>query len=471
MGSQPHPSELMYPPLPPSITGWSPPDSPDLPPLYENPPNDFALAAFQTPQQLDRLISALDHHDFQETFGFRLEQGTRLHKITSDTVRTMSGPTDLPRTQSPPRNKADDEIALETQSSIPSATDVKLEDTESDGSATATPAPATGGKKKKRIKKKKKDKGKEMTPPIEIGSEEFKAEKEETSLPVADDIPFELETSETIPDTPRAFTPIIPPPHLIVDIESTQYTPGSPEVLVTDEHEMVSSAEAESSEISSKFVSRIPPIDMPLTPPLSPVTEDSITDSITDPTTDQAIRIEITPPQELILPMPPITVPVPAPPITRPSFPSDTERPPPRIDDPAHPLDTPWTILFSDTSDKGRQARRVTFPVTSAEEYSHGLFTIFTASTLEDLLGGWKALRRRIAASKGRVIEPLGSQIVPGTGGLGFLFMNDDNNLHCFVKGIKPMWEDRMCAKGGKLMLAGTPLQVSMTRLICYCVF
>ncbi|OWZ79922.1 hypothetical protein C365_01503 [Cryptococcus neoformans Bt85] len=116
------------------------------------------------------------------------------------------------------------------------------------------------------------------------------------------------------------------------------------------------------------------------------------------------------------------------------------------------PLDQSWTMYYSDTSEKGQHKHRL--HLQSAHEYNSGLVTIFNASDLEEFFGGWKALRRAIAEIKGREIEPKGMSMQGGAG-LGADLMNDDTNLHLFADGIKPMWEDRMCGKGGKFMMAG----------------
>lgn len=128
-----------------------------------------------------------------------------------------------------------------------------------------------------------------------------------------------------------------------------------------------------------------------------------------------------------------------------------------------HPLSQTWTLSFADTADKGKSplTSGKPSPSPSAEEFSHGIIRIFTASTVEDLLGSWKAFRRRIAEVKGRDIEDIGEPIVRGTGGLGIQAMGDDKNFHFFVNGIVPMWEDPMCGKGGKIMFTGRDPSVS----------
>ncbi|KGB79695.2 hypothetical protein CNBG_5533 [Cryptococcus deuterogattii R265] len=116
------------------------------------------------------------------------------------------------------------------------------------------------------------------------------------------------------------------------------------------------------------------------------------------------------------------------------------------------PLERSWTMYFSDTSERGQHKHRL--HLQSAHEYNSGLVTFFNASDLEGFFGGWKALRRAIAETKGRDIEPRGMSMQGGAG-LGADLMNDDTNLHLFADGIKPMWEDKMCRKGGKFMMAG----------------
>lgn len=123
------------------------------------------------------------------------------------------------------------------------------------------------------------------------------------------------------------------------------------------------------------------------------------------------------------------------------------------------PLERSWTMYFSDTSEKGQHKHRL--HLQSAHEYNSGLVTVFNASDLEEFFGGWKALRRAIAGTKGRDIEPRGMPMQGGAG-LGADLMNDDTNLHLFADGIKPMWEDKMCRKGGKFMMAGDAALVSL---------
>lgn len=210
--------------------------------------------------------------------------------------------------------------------------------------------------------------------------------------------------------------------------------------------------------MSSKFVNQTPSFTMALTPPPSP----PLAQVDNDLEVDYPARTDFVPPFDTGLPTPPPTAAVLTTPEIRLVHPSPPRQTPDLAAD-IHPLDKSWTLFFSDTSDKSRHARRVSTPLASANAYSSGLFTIFTASTLEDLLGGWKALRRSISVSKKRPIEEIGEAIPQGLGGLGVWAMGDDNNFHLFVKGVKPMWEDPMCAKGGKLMFAGSGPQVSPT--------
>jgi hypothetical protein len=45
--------------------------------------------------------------------------------------------------------------------------------------------------------------------------------------------------------------------------------------------------------------------------------------------------------------------------------------------------------------------------------------------------------------------------------GLALHAMSDDHNFQFFIKGVKPMWEDRMCKMGGKISFIGSCEQVS----------
>lgn len=120
-----------------------------------------------------------------------------------------------------------------------------------------------------------------------------------------------------------------------------------------------------------------------------------------------------------------------------------------------------WSLFFSDT-DKTRASRKSSSPhAPTAEAYQDGLVPIFTANNLFDLFGKWKALRRQIAISTGRSIEYPNMIIELGEMGLGAHFMNDDNNFHFFKEGVKPMWEDEYCCRGGKFMFAGNGKTVS----------
>ncbi|KAK8869619.1 hypothetical protein IAR55_000186 [Kwoniella newhampshirensis] len=205
--------------------------------------------------------------------------------------------------------------------------------------------------------------------------------------------------------------------------------------------------------------------DIGPTPPDSPQTEHDTGDSGVINSQD-ALHI-----QGPLTPPPDTTLPAAADPTSSPTpvihvIPAS----PTRVNVTLHPLIQSWTLYFSDTSKKTQESHKpstVPLPVglTSTSDYSSGLVTLFSASTVEDLLGSWKALRRGIAASKRRSIEPYGENIPRGGAGLGLHCMSDDNNFHLFVEGIKPMWEDPMCAKGGKIMMAGDAAMMDQTFL------
>ncbi|WVQ78578.1 hypothetical protein IAT38_000664 [Cryptococcus sp. DSM 104549] len=110
-----------------------------------------------------------------------------------------------------------------------------------------------------------------------------------------------------------------------------------------------------------------------------------------------------------------------------------------------HFLSHKWTLYYSGPPEKGH---------TSMKQYNSGLVQCFSGRTLEDVFGGWKALRRAIAVSRGRDIEPPGEQMRPGEEGLGTHFMPDETTFHLFRDDIRPMWEDGMCTNGGKIMFA-----------------
>ncbi|KAK4685336.1 translation initiation factor 4E, partial [Tremellales sp. Uapishka_1] len=127
-----------------------------------------------------------------------------------------------------------------------------------------------------------------------------------------------------------------------------------------------------------------------------------------------------------------------------------------------HPLSRAYTLYFSDTSTSGRSRSRSS---PTAAAYADGLVPLFTSSTVEDVLGSWKALRRKIAIAKDRNIEEPGMPIKRGSGGLGLHYLSDDNNFHFFVHGIRPMWEDEYCTLGGKLMITGNGVLMDQTYL------
>ena len=133
-----------------------------------------------------------------------------------------------------------------------------------------------------------------------------------------------------------------------------------------------------------------------------------------------------------------------------------------------HQLDHAWTLYYSSTSSSssvniGQPPLRAKYK--GADEYSDGLFRIFTHSNLEDIFGSWKALRRKIATKKGRPIEDEECRSAPGMEGLGMPFMSEESSFHFFKDGVKPMWEDPMCARGGKIMMMGSLVQVRQVLL------
>ncbi|WWD01192.1 hypothetical protein V866_008132 [Kwoniella sp. B9012] len=128
-----------------------------------------------------------------------------------------------------------------------------------------------------------------------------------------------------------------------------------------------------------------------------------------------------------------------------------------------HPLTHSWTMYFSNTAHQHQ--RKASMPALSplnplsshpnASDYSSHLVTLFKADNLEDLFGGWKALRRSVAKSKRRQIEPIGDSVQKGGSGLGTHLFQEETNFHIFKSHIRPMWEDKYCQKGGKIMIAG----------------
>jgi hypothetical protein len=105
--------------------------------------------------------------------------------------------------------------------------------------------------------------------------------------------------------------------------------------------------------------------------------------------------------------------------------------------------------------------------VVDVEKYTETLTTVFTADTFGDFFGCWMALRRQIAGLVKRSIEPLHSgQMAHGSEGLGLHLFPSEKTAQFFIKGVKPVWEDPMCATGGKIVMTSTPAEVN--HLLCY---
>ena len=232
MVGQRMPSSFPFPDAPPTsspalITGWSPPDSPPLDPLplYESLPNDFALAAFQTPRQLDRLVSAINQYDMQQAIGNYLDPGIKLHVVSADSLRSRAMPSELQSIGFPRRTTFGDLPRKYLEPAITSSTIESLEDTESDGSATPTPTSPRVIKKKKRTKRKKK--GKDKAGSGDGGEEDIKIEEDmgiETSLALANMMGPVISIDDSL-ETPHA-SPLIPPKHP-VDLEAEERSADS----------------------------------------------------------------------------------------------------------------------------------------------------------------------------------------------------------------------------------------------------
>ncbi|WWC60919.1 uncharacterized protein I303_103495 [Kwoniella dejecticola CBS 10117] len=205
---------------------------------------------------------------------------------------------------------------------------------------------------------------------------------------------------------------------------------------------------------SKQTVFAYPATERPLTPP--PELEDDEDDGTLVFPVEPAKIPHLPKPVQPILP-PSMVVP-PAMPSPVPSITLNTPTIP-YFSSSIYPLNNSWTLYYSNTSHQRKVSAPIPVPALgfhpNAVDYSSHLFTIFSANNLEDLFGSWKALRRSIARSKGRNIEPLGDSMMKGGPGLGTHFFPDETNFHFFKSGIKPMWEDKMCQKGGKIMIAG----------------
>jgi hypothetical protein len=121
-----------------------------------------------------------------------------------------------------------------------------------------------------------------------------------------------------------------------------------------------------------------------------------------------------------------------------------------------YPLNRSWTLTCSDNSRKGLSP----LSPTTAEAYFGGLIHIFTSQDIADLFGKYRALRRKLATSTGRRIEPPCEEMLPNSAGLGVHLWKTDITFQFFATGVQPMWEDPMCAKGGKIMISGSAIMV-----------
>jgi hypothetical protein len=125
-----------------------------------------------------------------------------------------------------------------------------------------------------------------------------------------------------------------------------------------------------------------------------------------------------------------------------------------------------YTLYFT-KSKPGSEFKKPKTPgsgllVADKDKYLEELLPIFTAETFGDFFGCWMALRRKIGIAVGRELEPVHSgQMVPGTEGLGIQQLAGEKTVQLFVKGVKPAWEDPMCANGGRIVIGGQPEQVS----------
>jgi hypothetical protein len=93
---------------------------------------------------------------------------------------------------------------------------------------------------------------------------------------------------------------------------------------------------------------------------------------------------------------------------------------------------------------------------TSAEAYNQGTVKVFTAETFGDFFGCYKALRRQIAEQVGRGEYGYGNEQ-----GLGLYHYKTDKTASFFVEGVDPMWEDKQCCHGGKIVTTGSSVSVS----------
>ncbi|GAA5833526.1 hypothetical protein JCM9279_001550 [Rhodotorula babjevae] len=103
------------------------------------------------------------------------------------------------------------------------------------------------------------------------------------------------------------------------------------------------------------------------------------------------------------------------------------------------PLSASWTLFFSDTSG----AAKSNSAAATKEAYHEGINPIFSAKTVPELCGQYKAFKQAPKSKRAKAGDPETLGLTrPGM------------NLHFFRAGINPTWEDPYNEKGGRITIS-----------------
>ena len=548
-----------------AMSRLDPPSGADLPPYSQegsmkpsrperpnSPRKDFAMAAFQNPEKMDKLIRGLKAYDFDQAINQIGLRGGRVITVDPNNIQSLIHNGFSSLDEKKVERRKSDLSSSSTEKDEPKLTIVgkggkrkpvgenivNLDSTDEESKSAeieevevelGISGVKRSAKKKKNKKKKGKSKVKEEVVIVEPEGDDVEEEEDGDKLsaitlpqPAAEiEIPGRTGVESVVIDSAlegKEENPLPSSTHTSPDLHDASndtsftstagvsiiITPDSPNIslpAVWDTLSIDKQQEELTFEISQpKEVKRNPPqIKVRLPRQLekkenvqiknegkpepiqevADITEETkvaTPENGTERSVDFSAQIgnPLTPPcsPTLSLPEPPNTIIDPVPlaydePLTPPQTLNEPgpELSPSEYPD-AKPLSKAWTLYHSNSSQGGLKYGQVgiqgVLPVpppgrTKAEEYSHGLFRLFTATNVVDLLGTWKALRRKIAYKKGRVIEPEGQRITLGMEGLGIPHLPKDTNFHFFIASVKPMWEDPMCTHGGKIMMTGPP--------------
>lgn len=405
---------------------------------------------------MDKIVNALRVHDLSEAF----KRGTTVINLAqpSRVLRHHLG--GIPYTEQGP--SLGDSHPHSRQVTDESVITIRPTLDTQEGSETERDEPKEKeGKKGKKKKNKKKKKGKGVMPGEKPEKDEDEVDQLLTDLK-------EIDLSAVYDD--EYTVELGPVDEEKVDPDATMVDPDATMVVPS----------ADESEASGVDIITSDSPAIPL-PEISPIEDEKHEVTVRLPTTHTrhathtTIKVEEENPiverSVDFLPLGKLPLTPPHSPPTEPQVVKSTMQRPatPPLDDPAiastHPEGMPlsdgWTLYHSNTGTPAI-AQIVKLPRNqAAEDFSHGLTPLFTADNVIDLLGTWKALRRKIAHRWGRIIEPEDMPIAKHHEGLGIVSLPDDRNFHFFLQKVKPMWEDPMCVHGGKVMLTGPPGQVS----------